>query len=154
SGVVLDNQDHPLPNVTMRVDGTTRETKSDDQGRFKITEAPVGPVHLIADGSTTTAEGEWPTLSYNLVTVAGADNPLSAPVYLVKLDTVHAVTVGTEDKEITLQEVPGFKLTIKKGSVTFPNGDKTGQVSVTPVNASKIPMTPPNGIQPQFVVTI
>src|SRR5262249_13866214 len=50
SGVVLDNQDHPLPQVTMRVEGTTREAQTDNQGRFKITEVPVGPVHLIADG--------------------------------------------------------------------------------------------------------
>jgi hypothetical protein len=154
SGVVLDNQDHPLPNVTMRVEGTTRQAVTDDQGRFRITEAPVGPVHLIADGSTTTVPGEWPTLPYNIVTVAGADNPLPSPVYLVKLDTAHAVTVGAEDREVTLPEVPGFKLTVKAGSVTFPNGDRVGQLSVTPVNVSKIPMPPPNGMQPQFIVTI
>src|SRR5262249_34875911 len=137
-----------------RVEGTTREAQTDDQGRFHITEAPVGPVHLIADGSTTSVPGEWPTLAYNIVTVAGADNPLPAPVYLVKLDTAHAVTVGAEDKDVTLPEVPGFKLTLKAGSVTFPNGDKVGQLSVTPVNVSKIPMAPPNGMQPQFIVTI
>jgi PKD repeat protein len=154
SGVVLDNQDRPLPNVTLRVDGTTREAKTDAQGRFKVTEAPVGPVHLIADGSTTTTPGEWPTLPYNLVTIAGADNPLASPVYLVKLDTARAVTVGAVDKEITLPEVPGFKLSVKAGSVTFPNGDRVGQLSVTPVNVAKIPMAPPNGMQPQFIVTI
>ncbi|HKQ15892.1 MAG TPA: PKD domain-containing protein, partial [Steroidobacteraceae bacterium] len=154
SGVVLDNQDRPLPNVTLRVENTTREAKTDVQGRFKVTEVPVGPVRLIADGSTTTVAGEWPTLPYNLVTVSGADNPLPAPVYMVKLDTAHAVMVGAEDKEITLPEVPGFKLTVKAGSVTFPNADRVGLLSVTPVNVAKIPMVPPNGMQPQFIVTI
>ncbi len=154
SGVVLDNQEHPLPKVTVRVDGTTREAQTDAQGQFKITEVPVGSVHLVADGSTTTAEGEWPTLSFNLVTIAGADNPLAAPVYLVKLDTVNAKTVGDQDVTLTLPEVPGFALEVKKGSVTFPDGKKTGKLSVTPVNASKIPMSPPNGMQPQFIVTI
>lgn len=154
SGVVLDNQEHPLPNVKVRVDGTTREAQTDAEGQFKITEAPVGSVHLIADGSTTTAEGEYPTLSFNLVTIAGADNPLAAPIYLVKLDTVNAKTVGDQDVTLTLPEVPGFALEVKKGSVTFPDGKKTGKLSVTPVNASKIPMAPPNGMQPQFIVTI
>lgn len=154
SGVVMDNQEHPLPNVTIRVDGTTREAQTDDKGQFKITEAPVGAVRLVADGSTTTAEGEWPTLALNLVTIAGADNPLSAPVYLVKLDTINAKTVGDQDVILTLPEVPGFALEVKKGSVTFPDGKKTGKLSVTPVNASKIPMAPPNGMQPQFIVTI
>ena len=50
SGVVLDNQDRPLPNVTLRVEHTTREAKTDEQGRFRVTEVPVGPVRLIADG--------------------------------------------------------------------------------------------------------
>src|SRR5262249_5038341 len=45
-------------------------------------------------------------------------------------------------------------LTVKKGSITFPNGDKEGYLSVTPVNASKVPMSPPNGMQPQLIVTI
>lgn len=154
SGVVLDNQDKPLPKVTVRVDGTTREAQTDAQGQFKITEAPVGSVRLIADGSTTTAEGEWPTLAFNLVTIAGADNPLSAPIYLVKLDTVNAKQVGDQDVTLTLPDVPGFALEVKAGSVTFPDGKKTGRLSVTPVNASKIPMSPPNGMQPQFIVTI
>lgn len=154
SGLVLDNQDHPLPDVTVRVEGTTRQAKSNAQGQFKVTEVPVGPIHLIVDGSTTTAAGEWPTLPYNLVTVAGADNPLPAPVYMVKLDTEHSVWVGKEDKVITVPELPGFELTVKKGSVTFPNGDREGYLSVTPVNASKVPMSPPNGMQPQLIVTI
>jgi hypothetical protein len=91
TGVVLDNQDHPLPKVAVRVDGTTRQAETDAQGHFTIANAPIGPVHLIVDGSTTTIPGEWPTLPYHLVTIAGADNPLPAPIYLVKLDTEHAV---------------------------------------------------------------
>ena len=73
---------------------------------------------------------------------------------MVKLDTANAVTVGTQDIEYTLPEIPGFKLTVKAGSVTFPDGSKTGQISVTPVNANKVPMPPPNAMQPQFIVTI
>ena len=154
SGVVQDNQDAPLPKVTVRVDGTTRQAETDAQGKFQIDNAPVGPVRLVVDGSTTTVAGEWPTLPFNIVTIAGADNPLSAPVHLVKLDTAHAVTIGTQDAVITLADVPGFKLEVKAGSATFPDGKKTGKISVTPVNADKVPMPPPNGMQPQFIVTI
>jgi hypothetical protein len=154
SGVVLDNQDTPLPNVKVRVDGTTRQAQTDAEGHFLISNAPVGPLRLFVDGSTTTVPGEWPTLPFNLVTIAGVENPLSAPVHLVKLDTDTAVPVGEKDAEITLKEVPGFKLEVKAGSVTFPDGKKVGKLSVTPVNADKVPMQPPNGMQPQFIVTI
>ena len=153
-GVVLDNQDAPIPNVTIRVDETTRQAVTDDQGQFKITEVPVGPVHLLVEGSTTTREGEWPTLSYNIVTVPGVDNPLASPIYLVELDIETAKTVGDEDVDLTLPDMPGFKLSVKAGSVTFPDGSKTGMLSITPVNANKVPMAPPNGMQPQLIVTI
>ncbi|WP_426992619.1 hypothetical protein [Methylomonas sp. CM2] len=91
---------------------------------------------------------------YGSLTIAGADNPLSAPIYLVKLDTVNAKTVGDQDVTLTLPDLPGFALEVKRGSVTFPDGKTTGKLLVTPVNASKIPMAPPNGMQPQFIVTI
>ncbi|WAJ70161.1 carboxypeptidase-like regulatory domain-containing protein [Catenovulum adriaticum] len=154
SGVVLDNQEKPIPGVTVRVEGSTREAKADESGQFKITEAPVGPVHLIADGSTAEVEGEFPSLSYNLVTVSGVDNPLSAPIYMVKLNTDNAVYAGPEDAVLELDAYPGFKLEIAKDSVTFPDGAREGFISVTPVNSGTVPMAPPNGMQPQFIVTI
>ncbi|WP_143870906.1 carboxypeptidase-like regulatory domain-containing protein [Catenovulum sediminis] len=154
TGVVLDNQETPIPNVTIRVEDSTREAVTNENGRFEITQAPVGPVHLIADGSTTTIEGEFPALGYNLVTVAGVKNPLPAPIYMVKLDTENAVYAGPNDVSLTLDAFPGFRLDIKKDSVTFPDGSKEGLISVTPVNAGTVPMAPPNGMQPQFIVTI
>jgi hypothetical protein len=154
SGVVLNNQDSPIEGVTIRISGSNRETQTDVEGLFEITEAPVGPVHLIADGSTAVGDGEYPSLSYNIVTVSGVDNPLSSPVYMVKLNTEGAVLAGPADVSITLDSYPGFRLDILKDSVTFPDGSKEGLISVTPVNASKVPMAPPNGMQPQFIVTI
>ena len=154
TGIVLDNQDKPIPGVTVRVDGSERQSTTDEQGKFTIEQAPIGPVHLIADGSTATVEGEFPSLAYNIVTIAGVENPLSAPIYMVKLNTDGAVLAGPEDVELTLDAYPGFKLEIAKDSVTFPDGAKQGLISVTPVNASKVPMPPPNGMQPQFIVTI
>ena len=154
SGVVYDNQDNPLEGVTVRVDGTTREANADAEGLFTISQVPVGPVHLVADGSTALAAGEYPTLSYNIVTVSGVDNPLASPIYMVRLDTDNAVFAGPQDAVLTHVDVPGFKLEIAAGSVTFPDGSKEGLVSVTTVNASKMPMAPPDGMQPQYVVTI
>lgn len=154
SGIVLDNNDQPIEGVSIRIDGINRETQTDSEGLFVLTEAPVGPVHLIADGSTAVGEGEYPTLTQNIVTVSGVENPLAAPIYMVKLDTDGAVLAGPEDASLTLESYPGFQLDIVKDSVTFPDGSRQGLVSVTPVNASKVPMAPPNGMQPQFIVTI
>ncbi len=154
SGVVLDNQDNPLPGVTLYLEGTSRKAQSNEQGRFVINSVPVGPVHLVADGSTATVAGEFPSLSFRLVTIAGVDNPLAAPIYMVKLNTKEAVYAGKEDVVLKLAKYPGFQLEIAKDSVTFPDGAREGYISVTAVNASAVPMAPPNGMQPQFIVTI
>jgi hypothetical protein len=154
SGIILDNQDKPIPGITVRIENTDRFATTNQQGQFTITQAPVGPVHIIVDGSTATVAGEFPSLGYHLVTISGVDNPMSSPVYMVKLDTENGVLAGKDDVVLTLDNFPGFKLEIAKDSVTFPNGSREGIISVTSVNASKVPMTPPNGMQPQFIVTI
>ncbi len=155
SGLVLDNSNLPIPGVTMRVEHTTREATTDDEGQFLISNVPVGALHLIADGSTATFTGEYPVLSFELVTVAGQKNTLGMPIYMLPLNTTNTQWVGgTEDVVYTLENIPGFSLTIKKNSVTFPDGSNEGFISVTQVNADKVPMEPPNGLQPRFIITI
>lgn len=157
SGVVLDNSNNPIANVTVRVDGTTREAVTDSNGQFTVSNVPVGPVHLIADGTTAGTPGllEYPTLMYELTTVAGANNNVGMPIYLVPLDLINSKVVGgSDDVTYTIPEVPGFSLTVKANSVTFPNGDKQGRISVTQVHADKVPMVPQIGQQPRFIVTI
>ena len=46
------------------------------------------------------------------------------------------------------------KWTAKGGSVTFPDGTYEGYISVTQVHADKVPMAPPKGFQPRFIITI
>jgi len=154
SGIVLDNQDNPVEGVTVRIDGTSRSAVTDGAGLFTISEASVGPVHLVADGSTAVDGREYPSLAYDLVTVSGVDNTLPAPIYMVPLNTDDSVFAGPEDVILMLPQFPGFALHILKDSVTFPDGSREGLVSATPVNASKVPMPPPNGMQPNFIITV
>ena len=155
SGLVVDNQDNPMPGVAIRLGGTQLSAITDSQGQFGIDAAPVGTVHLIADGKTTTRSGLWPTLAFEIHTVSGIDNRMPIPIYLVKLDESQGqVSGGNTAASVTLEEIPGFQLDVAPNSVTFPDGTSEGIVSVTPVNANKVPMPPPNGRQPRLVVTI
>lgn len=154
-GVVLDNTDTPVPGVSVRIDGTSLVTQTNGQGQFRLAGVPVGYVKLFFDGSTATRSGTWPTLEFNLYTIAGQENPVGMPVYLLPIDLrrgihVDDVTGGT----LTLPELPGFSLTVKPGSATFPGGGRTGTVSATLVHLDKVPMTPSFGQQPRFIVTI
>ena len=154
SGVVLDNSDNPIAGVTMRIGGTQVDVPTDEEGQFFIQPVPVGHVLLIADGSTAQRPGAWPTLEYELVTVAGKDNTIGIPIYLLPLNTDGLFVDETTGGTLTRPEAPGFSLTVAAGSATFPDGGKSGTVTVTVVHNDKIPMTPNFGQQPGFVVTI
>lgn len=155
SGVVLDNSNNPIPGVTLRIEGTALVTQSDPAGQFLLHPAPVGQVKLIADGRTAQRPGVWPSLEYDLVTIAGQTNTIGMPIYLLPLDLPNGLLVDeTHGGTLTLPQVPGFALTIAPGSATFPDGSRRGVVSVTVVHADKVPMVPTFGQQPRFIVTI
>ena len=164
TGVVLDNSSAPIADVTMRLFRThhgpgipeevATAVKTNAQGQFAIFPAPVGAFKLMADGSTA-AQGPWPTLEFDIVTVAGRTNDVGLPIYLPRLDDTNRLCVSdAQGGTLTLPSVPGFALTVAAGSATFPGGSRTGCLTVTPVNGDKVPMSPGFGQQPRFVVTI
>jgi 3D (Asp-Asp-Asp) domain-containing protein len=168
SGVVLDNSNTPIPGVTIRavltnllnsnsnIVQTVAAVQTDAQGQFAIPQAPVGFVKLLVDGSTALRPGKYPSLDYDMVTVAGQSNTLGMPIYLLALNPANelCVTATTGGGTLTMPEAPGFSLTFGPGQVTFPGGSKTGCVSVTVVHGDKVPMVPGFGQQPRFIVTI
>ncbi|MEM7408856.1 MAG: carboxypeptidase-like regulatory domain-containing protein [Myxococcota bacterium] len=155
SGVVLDNADVPIEGVTVSIDGTSLQAVTDAEGQFELTGAPAGLLHLHVDGTTAIRAGTWPVLEFELLSIAGSNNDVGRPIYLLPIDVagglfVDANTGGT----LTSSSLPGFEMTIDPGSATFPGGGSSGTVSVTLVNSDKIPMEPNGGQQPRFVITV
>ena len=145
-GVVLNNEDLPVPNVTMRLHGTSLSTVTGADGRFRIDQAPVGTMHLEADGTTTTLPGTWPRLEFEITTVSGQDNDIGMPIRLLPLDPAGgAVVGGSQDVTLPISGVEGASITVFANSVTFPDGSHTGTVSVTQVHGDKVPMQAPMG---------
>jgi hypothetical protein len=167
SGVVLDNSNNPIQGVTMRLFQTNQASnnnlpmqigtpvQTNAQGSFVISQAPVGFYKLMADGTTAVSPKSYPTIEYDLVTVAGQDNTVGTPIYLPALDTVNKLCVdATHGGTLTLPQSPGFSLTVLPGSATFPGGARSGCVTVSTVNGDKVPMAPGFGQQPRFIVSI
>lgn len=165
SGVVLDNSNVPIPAVTIRAAltnvmnsnsnavQTAATAQTDAKGQFTIAQAPVGFVKLLVDGSTA---GPYPTLDYDMVTVAGQTNTVGQPIFLLPIKTNNKLCVqgDTGGGTLTIPQAPGFSLTFGPRQVTFPGGSKDGCISVTVVHPDKVPMTPGFGQQPRFIVTI
>jgi hypothetical protein len=165
SGVVLDNSNIAIPGATMRLfqvnsggappQQVVPAVQTDAQGYFQIQPAPVGVYKLMADGSTATRPGPFPTLEYDIITIPGHNNTVGLPIYLPQLSAASQLCVSpTQGGTLTIPQAPGFALTIAAGSATFPGGSRSGCVSVTPVNLDKVPMVPGFGQQPRFIVTI
>lgn len=168
SGVVLDNSNVPIPGVTVRAVLTTdlrsslaavqnaTEVTTNAEGQFTIPQAPVGFVKLMVDGTTAPPVGTYPILEYDIVTVAGQNNTVGQPIFLLPINHANEKCVGPNDAGGTLlvPEAPGFSLTFSYGQVTFPGGSQTGCISVTVVHGDKVPMVPGFGQQPRFIVTI
>jgi hypothetical protein len=90
-----------------------------------------------------------------MTTVAGQENRLDMPIYLLPLDLDNGLSVDEQTGgTLRLPDFPGFALDIAPGSVTFPGGAKAGLVSVTVVHSDRVPMVPNFGQQPRFIVTI
>lgn len=153
-GVVLDNQDSPIPGVTIHLEqeGVVFDPPlvavTDEQGRFSIANAPVGSLHLVADGSTTTRAGQWLTVSSEITTIAGEENTLGQPIWLLpQADNQVTVQTGGPEQEIKLSmpNVPGSEITIAPHSVTCPHGQSECIISWTQVRSERVPMEPPLG---------
>jgi Glucodextranase, domain B len=105
SGLVLDNSNQPIPGVTIRAVLTNllnsnsgsvpaaATVQTNAQGQFSIGPAPVGFVKLLVDGSTAQKAGTYPTLDYDIVTIAGQLNTLGLPIFLLPLTTVNQLCV-------------------------------------------------------------
>ena len=66
---------------------------TDAQGQFSIAQAPVGFVKLLVDGSTARGKARYPSLEYDMVTVAGQNNTVGQPIYLLPLNTANQLCV-------------------------------------------------------------
>lgn len=159
SGLVLDNQNRPIPNATLVLDELGTRAYTDTNGFFRMRTPTTGIHHLTAVGSTSTRPGKWVGLHFELNIVAGRDNTLGMPIYLLaEAENPLSVKVPKVDSAVTLKvpEVPGFALTIPPGSARFPftADDSRRAVSVSQVHMDKIPMPPGDGMQPVVIVSI
>ena len=155
SGTVLDNSNQPIPNATASIQGSNLSAITDQNGRFTISNAPVGSIILFIDGSTSTRPESFPFLEFPLLTVAGQDNSLNGPIYLPPLDTENSKVVGgDEDVTLTMKGVPGVAYTVFAHSARFPDGSTVGRLTLSQVHGDKVPMAPPNGTSPAVVGTL
>ena len=96
---------------------TAAVAQTDDKGQFAIPYAPVGFVKLLVDGSTAQLPGAYPSLEYDMVTIAGQNNTVGQPIYLLALNTDNqlCVTGTTRRRHADDSRSAGFLADLRPG---------------------------------------
>jgi len=106
----------------------------------------VGPITLHIDPTTSPRPETFPPLEFETVTIAGNENILGQAIILPEIDMPNAKIVGGPgDVVLSMKGVPGVALKVFANSATFPDGSKTGMLSMSQVQLDKAPMPAPLG---------
>lgn len=153
AGQVLKINGRPLPGVTLSMGN--QAAVSNTNGEFMLTNVPSGTQVLVIDGTTAnTAKRKYGRYYHRFDVQSGVLNALPQPVWLVKLDTQHAIKIPsptTQEVLITNPKLPGLEIRLPAGVVIRDHeGKPVTEVSLTPVPADQTPFAMPYGEIPVY----
>ncbi len=146
-GQVLDGDERPLPNVSIKLGGTTliHLGSSDAAGNLFIPLSVSGPTVFLIDGSpANTATTNYPTIPVTLDIQPAIVNELGYVPRLRGQPVARLISfVPGEATVITDPDLPGFKMTIPAGvQIIGWDGQPNNQFSVTTVPIDRSPLPP------------
>jgi hypothetical protein len=140
TGVVQDTADQPVESATILVHGTSVQTVTDGQGRFRMGGIPPGTYLLQADGRQATSGAFAP--AFREVTVHVGMQEL-VPLVLEPIAPRQPVDVA-EGGVVTFPEVPGAALDIPPQTAQFPEG-AAAAIGLTLLPLPALPRSLPSG---------
>ncbi len=147
-GQVRDEDDQPLPNVTIKLSGSTLTTLgvTDAGGNFQVTVPVAGTQTILIDGSTaSTASARYPTIPLTVTLQPGTVTSLPFVPRLHRQQTTGAVDISTTSVQrvVTPPDLPGFTMTIPAGvTILGWDGQPNTQVSIRKVPLDRSPLPP------------
>ena len=168
-GLVQDNAGQAVGGARciLEVQGTNVVGLTGVDGRFRLENPPAGPGHLHVEGlvatslnGTAISPGTFPNLAYEVLVVDRSLNAMPTPVLLPALNPNNARTYdGSTDLELTIEGMPGLKMTIAAGSMLLKDGTRPSPanpavVALNQVHHDDIPMPIPDGASPPFAWTL
>lgn len=151
SGVVKDNQDNPLPGVTVRITSSGQTAITNEGGVFSIPSPATGDQQVEIDGTTipeTVTLGVKKFSKTKLSVNLGFKdlNVLPRAVYLtpINVDGTETVVEPGQAVSVTSANVTGVQLDIPAGSAIFPpgtaveiNGEFKNVISISEIPAER-----------------
>ncbi|MEG8281212.1 RHS repeat-associated core domain-containing protein [Streptomyces sp. AHA2] len=157
TGQVLKLDGKPLAKVTVRVGA--KSTKTDNKGRFLLSDISAEATTLVVDGaSAKTSKRNYGRFDIRIRPVAGRSTDLGFPVWMTPLDTKHTATFDTptrSDVTLTTPQIPGLEVRIPKGSVVRDeHGKPVTELGITaiPVDRPPFPLPENSAVPVYFTV--
>ncbi len=168
SGIVVDPQLRPLPNVRVGIAGSNLSQTTSSFGTFLLDDAPVGDQLLTIDARPDPQTGLSPQgdarvfgyLEFLVPVRRDVDNSLGRPIFMVETDFSTATPLAASGGEVVLTFTPaqkdlnGFSVTYTAGSGRFADGSARGSLTATRIDAAHIPDRLPSGAIPHFLVEL
>ena len=161
SGIIKDTNDVPLPGATIRILGSSVVAVTDASGVFLINDAPLGDQTLSIDGSTISQAtvGSLRRFSVTNLSIAvspGIVNSMTRPIYLTATLLDGTGTTVTDSAVTTVTDVnaPGVSISVPRGVAIFPDGTRSGHISMRNISSSRTVLPPPSGFMPDEVIAL
>ncbi len=156
----------PLAGVTIRVDGTDRLVVTDENGNFRLEEAPAGEFFVHIDGRTVPdvvpAGAYYPNVGKAWVSVPGIETNIGE-IYL-PLIPADALREASTESDTVLEFTPefvvqnpkfnGVQVVVPPNSLFRDDGTRGGRVGIAPVQPDRLPGEVASDLPIQDVVTI
>lgn len=157
SGQVLLLNGNPLPDVTLQIENRT--TRTDNTGRFLLTDIPAGHHVLKMDGQTASKPKKvYGVFKIGVDIEAGKTNVLPYTSWMPRLDTEHVTTLSvptSQEIAVTTPYIPGLEVRVPQGAIVRDmEGRSVTQLSITPIPIDRTPFPLPGGINVPVFFTV
>ena len=156
----------PLPGVTISVDGSELSVVTDENGNFRLEDAPAGRFFVHIDGRTVPnvvpAGAYYPVVGKAWESVAGQEVnigeiylPIIPPETLQETSADDATVLEFTPEFITQNpKFEGVQVVVPPDSLFNDQGDRGGMVGIAPVQPDRLPGAVNSDLPIQDVVTI
>ena len=154
SGQALVINGTPLANVTLSIEGTAKQTRTDSSGRFVLTGLPPGHHVLLIDGTSADGKGQrYGRFTAGVEIVKNKVAPLEYTIWMTPLEVAGDSTIASPTKRetvVTNPKIPGLEVRLPAGTVIR---NAAGKV-VHKLNMTAIPVDRPPFPLPLFATGV
>ncbi len=154
SGQALAIDGMPLANVTLSIQGTSKQAKTDRTGRFLLDGLPAGQHVLVIDGETADEHSlQYGRFTAGVEITHGKISPLGYTIWMTPLEAAGEKTIPESSKHetvLTNPHIPGLEVRLPAGTVVR---SSTGAL-VRKVNLTAIPVDRPPFPLPLFTTDV